>query len=57
MFGHPRRDCKVYLGRMGKGQKQDVAAFKGAGKHGRTQEEKDFMVERATTDIGHQARR
>ena len=30
-FGHPHRECKVYLERMGKGQKQHVAAIAGAG--------------------------
>ena len=34
-YGHPRRERKVYLERMGKGQRQDVAAQKGAGKQGK----------------------
>ena len=34
-YGHPRRECKLFLERMGKGQQQDVAALKGMGKYGK----------------------
>ena len=34
-YGHPRRECRVYFERMGKGTQQDLSALKGAGKYGK----------------------